>query len=109
MKPHYDAVIVGVGHNGFDDFCTFGNGTGIIGIADASGLGEFLDSQPQLRALGEDGCVAPAVPVEQTFPIVRHAVTAFVRRLTGIDGEAIGLGPEVADAYSVAVEILQRD
>lgn len=107
--PSWLWVLDGVGHNGFDDFCTFGNGTGIIGIADASGLGEFLDSQPQLRALGEDGCVAPAVPVEQTFPIVRHAVTAFVRRLTGIDGEAIGLGPEVADAYSVAVEILQRD
>ena len=31
--------IDGVGHNGFDDFCTFGNGTGIIGVAQASALG----------------------------------------------------------------------
>ncbi|MDD9368698.1 MAG: hypothetical protein PV358_01145, partial [Acidimicrobiales bacterium] len=45
-------VLDGVGHNGFDDFCTFGGGTGIIGVAEASGLGSFLDAQPQFRALG---------------------------------------------------------
>ena len=25
-------VITGAGHNAFDDFCTFGNGQGIIGV-----------------------------------------------------------------------------
>ncbi len=103
--PTWLWLIDGVGHNGFDDFCTYGNGTGIIGIADASGLREVLDAQPQLRALGEDGCLAPAVPVEQTFPIIRHAVTAFVRHITGIDGEPVGLGVEVAGSYDVAVSI----
>lgn len=115
-RPSFEAVpepsllwiLDEVGHNGFDDFCTFGNGTGIIGIAEASGLGGLLDAQPQLRALGEDGCVPPAVPAEQTFPVVRHAVTAWIRALFGIDAEPIGLGPEVADAYSVAVEIDAR-
>lgn len=34
------------GYQGFDDFCTFGIGTGIIGIAEASGLGPLLDIQP---------------------------------------------------------------
>src|SRR3954451_14625729 len=57
--------IDGVGHNGFDDFCTFGNGTGIIGIAEASGLRPVLDAQPQFRTLGEDGCVPPAVRSEE--------------------------------------------
>jgi len=27
-----------LGHNGFDDFCTFANGKGIIGVAEAAGL-----------------------------------------------------------------------
>lgn len=102
-------VIEGVGHNGFDDFCTFGNGQGIIGVAVASGLGGLLESQPALRALGEDGCIPPAVPVDETFPMINHAVTSWLRSLFGIDNEPVGLGPEVADAYVVPVEIAVRD
>lgn len=102
-------VIEGVGHNGFDDFCTFGNGQGIIGVAVASGLGGLLESQPALRALGEDGCIPPAVPVVETFPMINHAVTSWLRSLFGIDNEPVGLGPEVADAYVVPVEIAVRD
>ncbi len=98
-------VLDGVGHNGFDDFCTFGGGTGIIGVAEASGLGSFLDAQPQFRALGEDGCIPPAVPVVETFPVVRHVVTAWLRQALGLDADPVGLGPDVADAYPVAVEI----
>ena len=100
--------IDGVGHNGFDDFCTFGNGTGIIGIAEASGLGPLLDSQPQFRTLGQDGCVAPAVPVTTTFPIIDHAVTAFFRHLFGVDAQSVGLGPEAGHAYAEPVAIEQR-
>lgn len=98
-------VIEGVGHNGFDDFCTFGGGTGIIGVAEASGLGDLLGAIPGLRDLGEDGCVPPSVPVAQTFPIINHAVTSWLRSLFGIDAEPVGLGPAVADAYSVPVVI----
>jgi len=101
-------VIDGVGHNGFDDFCTFGNGTGIIGVAEASGLGALLDAQPQLKSLGQDGCLPPAVPVEQTFPIIRHAVTAWIRALFGVDAEPVGLGADVAGEYPVAVTIDER-
>lgn len=101
-------VIDGVGHNGFDDFCTFGNGTGIIGIAEASGLGGFLDAQPQLRTLGEDGCVPPAVPVEETFPMIRHGVTAWIRHLFGIDESPVGIGPEFADSFARPVRIDER-
>lgn len=104
-SPSWLWIIEGVGHNGFDDFCTFGNGTGIIGVAQASGLGALLDAQPQLRALGEDGCVPPSVPVDASFPMIRHAVTAALRAMVGLDPEPVGLGPEVADSYELAVEI----
>ena len=101
-------VIEGAGHNAFDDFCTFGNGTGIIGLAEASGLGPVLDSMGGLRALGEDGCIPPALDVDVTFPIINHAVTSWLRALFGIDAEAVGIGPEVADLYATPVVIEQR-
>lgn len=112
-QPAFDAapspsalwILDGVGHNGFDDFCTFGNGTGIIGVAEASGLGALLDAQPQLRALGEDGCVAPAVAVDTTFPIVRHAVTAWLRQLFAIDTVASGIASVPAGTYPVEVTV----
>lgn len=98
-------IIEGVGHNGFDDFCTLGGGTGIIGVAVASGLGPLLDSQPQLRTLGEDGCLPPSLPVDETFGIINHAVTSWLRSLFGIEAQPVGLGPEVADAYVTPVVI----
>ncbi|MFZ9628132.1 MAG: alpha/beta hydrolase family protein [Ilumatobacteraceae bacterium] len=101
-------VLDGVGHNGFDDFCTFGNGTGIIGVAEASGLGAFLDAQPQLRSLGQDGCIDPAVPVTETFPVITHGVTAWLRALFGVDPAPVALGGEFADAYAVGVEIDEK-
>jgi len=115
-QPAFDAApspsmlweIEGAGHNAFDDFCTFGNGTGIIGVAEANGLGEFLNSSPQLRSLGEDGCVPPAIAVDITFPIINHAVTAWVRNLFGIDIEAVGLGDDVAGAYDTPVIITSK-
>jgi fermentation-respiration switch protein FrsA (DUF1100 family) len=73
--------IEGVGHNGFDDLCTFGNGLGIVGVAMASGLDRLLEMQPQMRALGEDGCIAPARPVAETFPAIRDAVAEWLASL----------------------------
>ncbi|MEO6123028.1 MAG: hypothetical protein ABIR32_04905, partial [Ilumatobacteraceae bacterium] len=100
--------IDGVGHNGFDDFCTFGDGKGIIGIAEASGLGALLDAMPKFRTLGQDGCVPPAAPVATTFPIIQHAVTAWFIQLFGTDQTPKGLGPAVADSYSEGVTIEVR-
>jgi dienelactone hydrolase len=91
------------GHNGFDDFCTFGNGSGIIGLAEASGLGPLLDAQPQLRTLGEDGCVPPAAPVEQAFPVIRQATTSFFQSLFGADG-AVALGVTGTDTVAVTTD-----
>jgi dienelactone hydrolase len=103
-------VIDEVGHNGFDDFCTFGNGTGIIGVAEASGLGPLLAGNPSLRRLGEDGCVPPAADVTKAFPIIRHAVTAWLRNLFGIDEKPLGLLPEtegLSDAYELKVSVIE--
>lgn len=101
-------AITGVGHNGFDDFCTFGNGKGIIGVAEASGLGPLLEAQPQLKKLGEDGCVPPALDVNTTFPLIRHAVTSWLRWQFGVDAEPVGLDDSVADQYPTPVEITQK-
>jgi dienelactone hydrolase len=101
-------LLDGVGHNGFDDFCTLGNGTGIIGLAEASGLGPLLDGQPQLRTLGEDGCVPPSVPVADSFPPILHAVTSWVRLQTGQDSAPVGLTDVPADAWLVDVSVLSK-
>jgi len=116
-RPSFDAVpgpsrlwvIDGVGHNGFDDFCTFGNGSGIIGVALASGLGPLLDAQPQLKTLGQDGCIEPAQPVDLGFPIIKHAVTAQLRYWFGDDASPVGLDSSVADQYDLAVTIDSKD
>jgi dienelactone hydrolase len=100
--------IDGVGHNGFDDLCTLGNGKGIIGIAEASGLGAFLDAQPLFRTLGQDGCLPPAAPVATTQPIIRHAVTAWFLQLFGTDTTPRGLGPDGAGSYAEPVTIEVR-
>ena len=102
-------VIDGVGHNGFDDFCTFGNGSGIIGVALASGLGPLLDAQPQLKTLGQDGCLPPAQPVDLGFPIIKHAVTAQLRFWFGDDATPVGLDSSVSDQYDLAVSIDSKD
>ena len=112
-RPSFEAVpapsrlwvIDGVGHNGFDDFCTFGNGQGIIGIAEASGLGDLLSAMPQLKTLGQDGCIAPAQSVDLGFPIIKHAVTAQILNWFGVDAEPVGLDDSVAGAYDLAVTI----
>ena len=97
-------LIDGAGHNAFDDFCRVGGGTGIIGVAEASGLGPLLDAQPQLRALGEDGCLPPALDVALTAPVINAAITAQV--LSWFDQPAPSL-----DAWpggDVSVEVSTR-
>ena len=116
-RPSFEAVpgpsrlwiIDGVGHNGFDDFCTFGNGSGIIGVAIASGLGPLLEGMGNLRRLGEDGCLPPAQPVDLGFPIIRHAVMAQLRFWFGDDPSPMGLFADVAAQYELAVSIDSKD
>jgi hypothetical protein len=97
-----------VGHNGFDDFCTFGNGKGIIGVAEASGLGAILSAQPQFKSLGEDGCVGDVAPSTVAFPIIRHAITAWSRHTLGLDDTSIDLSDAVATKYALPIEIVSK-
>ena len=99
-----------VGHNGFDDFCRVGNGAGIIGVAEASGLGPALSQGPLAfaKTLGEDGCKAPNAPVTDAYPIINHATTAFLRNLFGIDTTPMGLDASVANEFSLSVQIEER-
>jgi predicted dienelactone hydrolase len=106
-SPSWYWEIAESGHNVFADFCTFGGGSGIIGVAEESGLGPLLDSQPQLRALGEDGCIEPAAPVEEAWPIITHGVTAWLLALFGTDPEPQGFD---SDALSVhALEVVTEE
>ncbi len=50
----------------------------------------------------------PAVAVQTTFPIITHAVTAWVRALFGIDAEALAISPAVSNAFDVPVEITEK-
>jgi dienelactone hydrolase len=102
-SPSWYWEIADSGHNVFADFCTFGGGSGIIGVAEASGLGALLDSQPQFRALGEDGCVEPAAPVEQAWPIITHGVTAWLRALFGTDPEPQGFDSDALSVHELEV------
>ena len=93
-------TIEGAGHNAFDDFCRFGDGAGIIGVAEASGLGPLLEAQPQLRTLGTDGCLPPAAPVTDSDPAILAGVTAYVAGLNGLrsfDGAEMPPGPLAVD------------
>ncbi len=107
-SPSTYLELAATGHQGFSDFCTFGNGAGIIGIAEASGLGPLLDAQPQFRTLGTDGCLPPSAPVDQAFLPIRHATTAFLRDVFGDDAEPVGLGPALSDAYGVGITVERR-
>ncbi|MEX2627243.1 MAG: hypothetical protein WD225_10205 [Ilumatobacteraceae bacterium] len=99
--PAWYLEIAGTGHNGFDDFCTFGGGTGIIGVAEQAGLGPVLDAQPELRRLGEDGCIPPAEPVDRAFPIIQHATIAFLRWTFGLDDEVVGLDGDTLGEFEL--------
>jgi hypothetical protein len=94
-----------VGHNGFDDLCTLGGGTGIIGVAEASGLGGFLDAQPQLRQLGEDGCVPPAAPIAEAHEVIRQGVTAWLLEHFGEVDDPAGLRSIPEGAFDLEVTI----
>jgi hypothetical protein len=101
-------LIDGAGHHAFDDICLVGNGLGVIGVAEKSGLKAFLDSAPGIRKLGDDGCHPPAVPVKDTNPIVRHVVTSWLRHLFGIDAERVGLDSSVEGQYLTPVHITTK-
>lgn len=100
-SPSWYLEIAQTGHNGFDDFCLLGGGTGIIGVAENAGLGAILQAQPSLRALGEDGCLPPAADVSLAHPLIQHAVTAWLMWLW--DAPAGAVADEATDPMEIEV------
>lgn len=78
------------GHLAFSDLCAIGtDGATLIDLAEAAGLGELVDDR--LRTLATDGCEEPNRPVEEVWPGVHQAATAFYRWVFGDDSEPVGL------------------
>jgi predicted dienelactone hydrolase len=106
--PSWYLEIAQTGHNAFDDFCLFGDGTGIVGIAEEAGLGAILQAQPALRLLGEDGCLPPAAPVELAHPLINHATATWLQWLFGISTDLNGLDSVSLDRFALGSVISQR-
>jgi hypothetical protein len=106
--PSWYLEIAQTGHNGFDDFCLIGNGTGIVGVAEEAGLGAILQAQPALRTLGEDGCLPPAAPVELSHPIITHAVTAWLKWLFGELSDLSALDTQHFDRFALGSVLSER-
>jgi predicted dienelactone hydrolase len=106
--PSWYLEIAQTGHNAFDDFCLVGGGTGIVGVAEEAGLGAILQAQPTLRALGEDGCLPPAAPVELAHPLITHAVTAWLKWIFGASSDLSGLDPESLDRFALGSVLSSR-
>jgi dienelactone hydrolase len=107
-SPSWYLEIAQTGHNAFDDFCLFGGGTGIVGVAEEAGLGAILQAQPALRVLGEDGCLPPAAPVELAHPLIAHAVTVWLQWLFVGQGDLAGLETESLDRFALGSVISER-
>jgi len=90
-------VVPRSGHNNaMTDLCEVGRDKGgLVGTAAAAGL--FFP--PLIVTLAQDGCLPPAAPSPEVWPIVRHFVTAELRYRAGLDPEPVGLGSGVVDRF----------
>jgi predicted dienelactone hydrolase len=92
--PSWLWVFEDAGHLAFSDLCAIGGGdANLIVLAEAAGLGAFIDER--LRLLATDGCDDPNRPVQEVWPGIDQATTGFYRWVFGIDDEPIGLDESV--------------
>jgi fermentation-respiration switch protein FrsA (DUF1100 family) len=92
--PSWLWVFEDAGHLAFSDLCAIGGGdANLIVLAEAAGLGAFLDER--LRVLATDGCDEPNRPVQDVWPGIDQAATGFYRWVFGLDAEPIGLDESV--------------
>ena len=82
------------GHLAFSDLCAIGGGdANLIVLAEAAGLGAFVDDR--LRRLATDGCEDPNRPMTEVWPGIDQAATGFYRWVFGIDADPVGLDESV--------------
>lgn len=104
--PKELVVIEGAGHQAFADVCLIQpEAGGIVGIAEAIGL----TLTEQQRLLIGDGCFEDEVDVAETFPVINHTTTAWLRHLLGVDPDPVGLGPELETAYAPVMVQVQQE
>jgi dienelactone hydrolase len=92
--PSWLWVFSETGHLAFSDLCAIGGGdANLIVLAEAAGLGAFVDDR--LRTLATDGCDEPNRAMAEVWPGIDQAATGFYRWVFGIDAEPIGLDESV--------------
>jgi len=99
-SPSWYWLVDGAGHLAPSDLCAIGGDSTLIDLADASGLGPFIEDG--LRVLATDGCEEPNLPVQDVWPAVHQSSTGFYRWVFGIDEEPVGLDESaVTDGVTV--------
>jgi len=103
-SPSWFWLFTDAGHLAFSDLCAIGGGdSNLIVLAEAAGLGAFVDDR--LRALATDGCEAPNRPVQDVWPGIQQAATGFYRWVFGVDTEPLGLDESaVTTGVTIAVK-----
>jgi alpha-beta hydrolase superfamily lysophospholipase len=87
--PSFLLEFADAGHLVFSDLCAIGGDANLIDLAEAAGLGAFLDDG--LIRLATDGCEPPNRPVRDVWPGIHQSTTAFYRLVFGIDAGAEGI------------------
>jgi len=94
------AVIDEAGHNAFNDICLIGEEQGGL-LAITEQLGLPVDDR--LLGLLADGCTEEFLPAAETWPAIRHLVTAHVRAAWGLDPEPVGMNAATVAAFDPAI------
>jgi dienelactone hydrolase len=92
--PKRLVLIDQAGHTVFDDGCTIGAAQG--------GLVKFINTlglPAQFTKIATDGCVAPDVAPQLTWPLINQVVTAQLRFGLGIDATPVGLDSGLDHAF----------
>ena len=101
-SPKRFAVIGQSGHNSFTDSCdAIRGGASLTQLARDAGF----PIDERLLELGENGCGEQDADPRLIWSISRHLIVAHLRHALGIDPQPVGLGPGVAAALPVGVEI----
>lgn len=101
-SPKRFALIEQSGHNSFTDSCdAIRGGASLTQLARDAGF----PIDERLLELGENGCGEQDADPRLIWSISRHLIVAHLRDAMGIDAQPVGLGPGVAAALPVGVEI----
>ncbi len=100
-SPKRFVEIERTGHNSFTDLCdAIRSGASLTQLVRDAGI----PIDEQLLELAENGCAPADLNPSDCWAISQHLTVAHVRQAFGIDRVAVGLGPEIANAFVVPIE-----